>query len=273
MSSVRNLAPGSISLRAAHPVVIDPILAKDIGLNEAVILQQIRYWAENPKVGREVDGQRWIHNTYEEWQENFPFWSIATIRRAIASLEEMDLISVRQDLGEFSRDRTKWYTINRKHPAYSPEIRGECADACAQNEQFQQRKMSSSNSSKCADVNKNRDYTETTTESNSRARASRRTKMTPYPDDFSVTESMYEWALEKKGLTSVAVDLETEQFTNHHLAKGTRFVDWERAWMTWMGNASKWGKERSGGRAGAGTGSRAEDPDRRNWDSSKWFED
>lgn len=105
------------------------------------------------------------------------------------------------------------------------------------------------------------------------ARETRRTKMTAYPDDFSVTESMYEWALEKKGLTSAAVDIETEQFTNHHLAKGTKFVDWERAWRTWMGNVSKWAKEHSGGRAGSGTASRAEDPDRRNWDASKWFED
>lgn len=270
MSSVRNLAPGSISLRAAHPVVIDPLLAKDIGLNEAVILQQIRYWAENPKVGREVDGQRWIHNTYDEWQENFPFWSIATIRRAIASLEELDLICVRQDLGEYSRDRTKWYTINRKHPAYSAEIRGECADATAQNEQMDVLKMSSSNSSKCAGVNKNRDYTETTTESNGITRAKRRAKMTPYPDDFVVTESMYEWAIEKHGLPMAAVDLETDQFTNHHLSKDSRFVDWERAWRTWIGNSVKWSR----GPARSGTsGSRAEDPDRRNWTAEQWFED
>ncbi len=34
---------------APHPLLIPPALAKEIGLHEAVILQQIHYWLEKSK--------------------------------------------------------------------------------------------------------------------------------------------------------------------------------------------------------------------------------
>ncbi len=46
-----------------------------------------------------------------EWQEQFPFWSIMTIRRTFTSLEKKGLLTV----GNHNRkgfDKTKWYTIN-----------------------------------------------------------------------------------------------------------------------------------------------------------------
>ena len=41
------------------------------------------------------------------------------------------------------------------------------------------------------------------------------------------------------------LDHEAEQFTNHHLAKGSTFKDWDRAFRTWLGNAAKWQAERT----------------------------
>lgn len=45
----------------------------------------------------------------------------------------------------------------------------------------------------------------------------------------------------------LGVDLvvEAEQFKNHHAAKGSQFVDWDRAFLTWLGNAGKWQKQRN----------------------------
>lgn len=75
------------------PLQVLPSLAKIIGLNEAIVLQQIHYWITNPSVGVERDGYKWVYNTYEEWKDtNFPFWSVPTIKRVFASLEKSGLV-------------------------------------------------------------------------------------------------------------------------------------------------------------------------------------
>lgn len=92
-----------------QPLVILPRLAKLIGLNEAIVLQQLHYWVEKSK--NEKDGSYWVYNTIKEWQEQFPFWSKNTIIRTFEKLEEKGLIKT----GIFNKnksDRTKWYTID-----------------------------------------------------------------------------------------------------------------------------------------------------------------
>lgn len=91
------------------PLMVQPSLAVKIGLNEALFLQQLHYWLD--RSNKVVEGKRWVYNTVEEWHEQFPFWSVRTLRRIIANLEKMELILS----GNFNRinvDRTKWYTIN-----------------------------------------------------------------------------------------------------------------------------------------------------------------
>lgn len=34
---------------------------------------------------------------------------------------------------------------------------------------------------------------------------------------------------------------ELEQFKNHHIAKGSLMLDWDRAWYTWLGNTRRFG--------------------------------
>lgn len=82
-----------------------------IGLNEAIALQQLHYWLENPKAGEERDGFKWIFNTYEEWKENFPFWSERTIQRIFLNLEEMGLVIACQ-LDKAKYERRKYYRID-----------------------------------------------------------------------------------------------------------------------------------------------------------------
>lgn len=95
------------------PLQVLPTLAKKIGLNESLFIQQLHYWLGNPKMGREVDGRHWIRNTVSEWhKDNFPFWSERTIMRLIASMEAGGLLLVRNDLNIHKYDRTNWYTIN-----------------------------------------------------------------------------------------------------------------------------------------------------------------
>ncbi|MBA8659965.1 conserved phage C-terminal domain-containing protein [Staphylococcus aureus] len=92
-----------------YPIQVLPKLAELIGLNEAIILQQMHYWIGNSK--HEYDNKKWIYNSYSKWIEQFPFWSESTIKRAITSLEKQNLLHV----GNYNKagfDRTKWYSIN-----------------------------------------------------------------------------------------------------------------------------------------------------------------
>lgn len=111
------------------PIVVSPSLACLIGLHEAMILQQIHYWLY--KSGNTIDGKKWVYNSYKDWQKQFPFWSIATIKRTIKSLKKQDLI----ETGNYNKlkvDRTVWYTINydklESMSICDPSIGSTCTD-------------------------------------------------------------------------------------------------------------------------------------------------
>ena len=92
-----------------RPILVLPKLATKIGLNEAMLLQQIHYWATYKKNLR--DGFYWVYNSYAGWEEQFPFFSKATIGRALRKLEEMNLVIV-GNFNKASFDKTKWYRVN-----------------------------------------------------------------------------------------------------------------------------------------------------------------
>ena len=91
------------------PVMIIPSLAVQIGLNEAVVLQQIHYWLGISK--HQIEGRTWVYNTYEEWRKQLPFWSVSTIKRTILSLEVKGLL-LSANFNAMKMDKTKWYSID-----------------------------------------------------------------------------------------------------------------------------------------------------------------
>lgn len=98
-----------------HPLQVLPTLACKIGLNGAIVLQQIHYWLVISKKAKDErkfkDGRWWVYNSYDEWQENFPWWSLPTIKRTIYRLEEAGLLlSTKMNAPDW--DHTKWYSIN-----------------------------------------------------------------------------------------------------------------------------------------------------------------
>jgi hypothetical protein len=93
-----------------YPLLVLPSLAKTIGLNEAIALQQLHYWLDMPKVGVEIDGEKWVYNTYEDWRkDNFPFWSVRTVERTFKNLEKDGLIISMQTR---TYDRKKYYRVH-----------------------------------------------------------------------------------------------------------------------------------------------------------------
>ena len=102
-------------LLKVKPLVISPVLACRIGLNEAIVLQQICYWLEDTTSGIEYDGKRWVYNSINAWNEQFPWWTAKTIQRTVSSLKKMGLIYVEQ-LKKRQHDQTNYYAINYSSP-------------------------------------------------------------------------------------------------------------------------------------------------------------
>jgi hypothetical protein len=90
-----------------------PSLAVAIGINEAIVLQQIHYWLEiNRKADKHfIDGRYWTYNTMEEWQKQFPWLSLSTLKRVVGNLEKLSLLpSAKFNAKDWNH--TKWYTID-----------------------------------------------------------------------------------------------------------------------------------------------------------------
>ena len=73
-----------------HPLIAPKEIATKIGLNEALFLQQIHYWLTKSK--HTFEQRKWVYNSYEKWQKQFSFWSVATVRRILNKLERMGYI-------------------------------------------------------------------------------------------------------------------------------------------------------------------------------------
>jgi hypothetical protein len=98
----------------SQPIQVLPELAEQIGLNEAIFIQQLHYWLNN-ECSHLIDGVNWIYNSYRTWKrDNFPFWSEKTIQRIVKSLSNKNLIFTTNKFNDYRPDNKLWYTINYK---------------------------------------------------------------------------------------------------------------------------------------------------------------
>ena len=92
-----------------NPIMIQPTLVMKLGLNQAIIIQQVHYWLlKSPHI---KDGKRWIYNTYKDWKQQFPFWSEKTIMRTFLALEKEGYV-ISANYNRMKIDKTKWYSID-----------------------------------------------------------------------------------------------------------------------------------------------------------------
>lgn len=97
-----------------QPIVINRLGAKVLGLNEAIVIQQIHYWIdinEKAKINF-YESKTWTFNTYEKWQkENFDFWSVRTLKRIFDNLIKKGIL-IKGNFNKMKYDRTMWVTID-----------------------------------------------------------------------------------------------------------------------------------------------------------------
>ncbi|AGV99376.1 phage replication protein [Bacillus thuringiensis serovar morrisoni str. 4AA1] len=125
-------------LSSTDTMIFKPALAKQIGLNEAIVLQQIHYWLE--KSNHNYDGRVWVYNTAEKWNDQFSWWSLSTMKRMFNKLEKEGYLLT----GNYNKkgfDRTKWYSIDYERLTY----------ASCQNESMESVKMNQCNVSEWPD--------------------------------------------------------------------------------------------------------------------------
>lgn len=93
------------------PLLVIPGLAKRVGLEGAIVLQQVHYFT-NPDLSQtHFNGRHWVWKTYEQWVEMLPFWSKSTLQRVIRGLEEQNLLLVHKRKNK-SFKTVKFYSIN-----------------------------------------------------------------------------------------------------------------------------------------------------------------
>ena len=188
------------------PLVVDTVLATKIGLNEAIVLQQVHYWIEinRTKQTNFYEDSFWTYNSMKEWNKSFPFFGEKTLNRIFKSLEKLGILKT----GNFNKlrmDRTKWYTIDySKLESYINELEtneNECLEeanangqvdqmhlpekenASGQNDQMEADKLSKCNGSNCPNANgqndltNTRDFTKTSSEITTETSSSSSSKM------------------------------------------------------------------------------------------------
>ena len=94
-----------------RPLVVLPSLAKALGTDEAIILQQIHFLCDFSK--NERDGFKWVYNTLAQWHgEHFWYIHERTMRRAFANLEKAGVLVSSSSFNKMKMDRTKWYRVD-----------------------------------------------------------------------------------------------------------------------------------------------------------------
>ncbi len=107
----RKLIPGE------YPLLVIPSLAEELGLDEAVFLQQLHYWIRHyeDKFNKHPDhiheDYMWVYNSYDDWHKQMPWWSVSTIRRIVKKLRTDGWI-ITGNFNKWQVDKTLWYRIN-----------------------------------------------------------------------------------------------------------------------------------------------------------------
>ncbi len=255
------------------PLVVDTVLATKIGLNEAIVLQQVHYWIEinRTKQTNFYEDSFWTYNSMKEWNKSFPFFGEKTLNRIFKNLEKLGILKT----GNFNKlrmDRTKWYTIDySKLESYineletnENEIENECLEeenasgqvdqmhlpekenASGQNDQMEVDKLSECNGSNCPNANgqndltNTRDFTKTSSEIFSETSSSSSIKdvVEFFSNNFYLPQA-YEAELFKDWVNSCSVDLviEAMKTTRKNNARSMRYI--ERVLQDWQGKGIK----------------------------------
>lgn len=90
-------------------------IAKEYGIEEAIILKNIYFWIQKNTANEKhfYDGKYWTYNSKKAFSELFPYMTENKIRYALDNLKKNGLIET-GNYNESSYNRTLWYTLTEK---------------------------------------------------------------------------------------------------------------------------------------------------------------
>jgi len=153
--------------------------------------------------------------------------------RIIEQLEEMGVIE-RLERKQYSNKYRVRCDIAMSHPKPSPDVTP-VAHVTSMSDVTLETPDVTSRASRC-DIAMSHEPLRTT----NRTERAPKPATSLIPEDFEVTDRMYEWAA-ANGLSRRQVDADTEQFRDYHQGKASRQADWVATWRTWMRNTAKFG--------------------------------
>ena len=92
------------------PLQFYPSLAMDIGVNEAIVLQQIHFWLDNSEMVVFRDSAYWLQNIYERCYDRFVMWPKPKVVEIIDGLINTGCLIVHN-----SESPGKLFTIDCEH--------------------------------------------------------------------------------------------------------------------------------------------------------------
>ena len=90
----------------------DPRVAKEFGVNEAIIIQHLQFWIIK-NVANKVNfknGKYWTYNSYSAFQKIFFYLSESQIKRILKKLYDKNVIE-KSNFNKLKMDQTNWYTF------------------------------------------------------------------------------------------------------------------------------------------------------------------
>lgn len=96
-----------------HSFDID--IAKDYGMLEAILLNNIQFWIEKNKANNTnyYDGYYWTFNSTKAFNELFPYVSQRQIQNALKHLRDEGILQT-GNYNKLAYDRTLWYAFTKK---------------------------------------------------------------------------------------------------------------------------------------------------------------
>lgn len=97
-------------------------VAKEIGINATIVVSRIDYWLhaksnDGKRWGKVIDGVRYVHNTYEEWQEQFPWLTTRGLKKIFKKLvDDGILLRTKYYTGKHSWNQARGWSIDYSHP-------------------------------------------------------------------------------------------------------------------------------------------------------------
>lgn len=92
--------------------VFDGDVAKEYGVNEAIMIANLQFWIAKNKACEKhfYDNHWWTYNSKEAFTKLFPFWSVQTVKTILNHLKEKGVI-ITGNYNKNAYDKTLWYAF------------------------------------------------------------------------------------------------------------------------------------------------------------------